>query len=168
MWLTDLQKIPINLEMKKMGIAMSDHRPLEIMEKAGHIESLPQEILIDIFLQLPVEYLHNTVRYVCKSWWEIIHNPSFIDRQVVYSKSSLVYQDIYSQEDESSFNTMSLEINRGSASVVSVLSECPRFFKGIPIIKASCNGLILILFQNQGEFFVDEVVLIVANPITKQ
>lgn len=56
-------------------------------KKNEDITSLPQDILIDIFLLIPAEDLRNSVRLVCKSWWNTIQDPYFIDCQLSYSKS---------------------------------------------------------------------------------
>lgn len=155
----------------------SDYVPLKIekrvkkriIKKNGDIACLPESILMNIFFLIPAEDLHNSVRFVCKSWWNTIQDPYFIDHQLAYSKSNLIFEAI--DNKEKMINTILLKINhgsqvkpkrkinRGSLNTTSILCKRRKCCEGsCSTLKASCNGLVLILFHDN---------LIVTNPITK-
>lgn len=137
-------------------------KKMTILKKNGDIECIPKDVLMDIFLRIPAQDLHNSVRLVCKSWWNTIHDPYFVKSHLAHSKSHFILQAI--DKDERMISTISLKpkqknIDRGSLNTTAAMSgaslKCCEYH---PIIKASCNGLVLILFHHK---------LIVSNPITK-
>ncbi|KAL6533537.1 hypothetical protein OROMI_027649 [Orobanche minor] len=54
------------------------------------IESLPNELLSDILLRLPADYLHDRARFVCHRWYCLIHSYHFVHTQIHHSTYGLL------------------------------------------------------------------------------
>lgn len=109
-------------------------------KKNEDITRLPEDILIDIFLLIPAEDLHNSVRLVCKSWWNTIQDPYFIDRQLSYSKS-IDHEPL--KISHSSQVKPQRKTNRGSLNTRSILGKRLRSCEVSPMPQASSISEIL-------------------------
>lgn len=55
-----------------------------------HIESLPNELLSDIFVRIPADHLYDRARLVCRRWYRIIHSYNFVNTQIQHSTYGLL------------------------------------------------------------------------------
>ncbi|KAI5647397.1 hypothetical protein M9H77_33402 [Catharanthus roseus] len=106
---------------------------------------LPIDIIFQILLCLPCEFLYECGRFVCKEWASIICSPSFIKAHEVNSKGGLLFQNS-AQPYQSNF--LNLE-NWGTTQL-----RLP--FQGIPL--ASCRGICLYLRQSGEPATHDECI----------
>ncbi|XP_041001683.1 F-box protein DOR-like [Juglans microcarpa x Juglans regia] len=53
------------------------------------IADLSEDLLIEILSRVPVETLHQSARYVCKTWVNAIRDPVFVRNQVLHAKPGL-------------------------------------------------------------------------------
>ncbi|KAG6664534.1 putative F-box protein At4g38870 [Carya illinoinensis] len=54
-----------------------------------YITDLPEDLLIEILSRVPAETLHQSARYVCKTWANAIRDPVFVRNQVLRAKPGL-------------------------------------------------------------------------------
>lgn len=47
-----------------------------------NIDSLPDELLFNVLVRLPADFLHDRAKFVCRKWHKIIHSDGFIDAQI--------------------------------------------------------------------------------------
>ncbi|XP_074289874.1 uncharacterized protein LOC141615400 [Silene latifolia] len=52
--------------------------PCKRRKKEKNILYLPREIIFNILVRVPAQVLHDTVRYVCKLWFEIVRDADFV------------------------------------------------------------------------------------------
>ncbi|KAK6149772.1 hypothetical protein DH2020_017297 [Rehmannia glutinosa] len=117
-----------------------------------NIESLPDDLVFTIILELPAQDIYNVARRVCRKWYHMIHSHNFIYAHLQHSTSGLIIQN--RQEFDTSL--IFVAVTRGRI-------EISKFsYKFREILWTSCNGLIL---EN---CLKDQTFLYVANPATKQ
>ncbi|KAL5982908.1 hypothetical protein ACLOJK_016987 [Asimina triloba] len=110
---------------------------------------LPEDILFNILMRLPTLLIFD-LRLVCKSWYNLITDPVFIETLLSRSNAGLIFQV---QISSSSYLTNFMEIKHGELWVHYLGLDCPGRIRG------SCNGLILL--ESMLNIFV-------FNPMTNQ
>ncbi|XP_026429335.1 F-box protein CPR1-like [Papaver somniferum] len=128
------------------------------------MSSTPEEIYHDILLRLPGKSLVSC-KYVCKSWYKLISNPSFIKSHLNLANQRNKYRLMFECDEMNSVNSISYDSLSSSniyddAVVVemdfsSMSSKCSNELLG------SCNGLVYGL-NNQLELFF------LWNPATRE
>lgn len=117
-----------------------------------NIDSLPDQLLFEILLLLPADFLFETARLVCRRWARIIHSRDFIETQTHHSSP---YGLLLSAHSRSPIYVTSTQ---GRIEISELSYKCRTQ------IYASCNGLTIELLSkdkpNPG--------LRVTNPATKQ
>lgn len=122
----------------------------------ANIESLPEELLFEILLHLPADFLYDRARLVCRSWCRIIRSEAFARAQVRRSTYGLLLSSLPHWHSHPIYVTAS----RGR---VESLETSELSYKCRTRIMASCNGLALELLHDDGA-----ISLHVINPATKQ
>ncbi|KAL3615574.1 hypothetical protein CASFOL_041235 [Castilleja foliolosa] len=119
------------------------------MLKATNIESLPDEVIFEIFVRFPAPYLYNSTRLVCRRWYNMINSRDFVQSHLERSIPGVLA--VYWRRGEQGLMTMQngrVEISTWSYGRGRAVESC-------------CNGLLL-------EFRVKSKKWYVANPVTKQ
>ncbi|KAI5647396.1 hypothetical protein M9H77_33401 [Catharanthus roseus] len=127
-------------------------------KKMNDVPSLPIEIIFQILLCLPCEFLYECGRFVCKEWASIICSPSFIKAHEVNSKGGLLFQNSAQRYQANFLNLENWETTQ---------LRLP--FQGIPL--ASCRGICLFLRQSGFGFNISSCrrhVFYVVNLVTRQ
>ncbi|KAL5558441.1 hypothetical protein UlMin_034652 [Ulmus minor] len=149
------------------------------------IPHLPKDCISDILVRLPLDALQRS-RFVCKLWYNMIHNSSFIDAHLRRSESVLIFLSPIPQENSylSKPNAFSVEakllcpnsflmfndprINRDSKSIHFLEFKDGKGRIGeykiscLGNIRATCNGLILL------DDTTKKGGLVVMNPVTRK
>ncbi|KAL6530445.1 Guanylate kinase 2 [Orobanche minor] len=121
-------------------------------ERPTDIQSLPDELLSDILVRLPANYIHDVARLVCLRWYHIVRSSSFINSQIQHSTYGLIltYHQVGGVRPFLVTATQDGQIETCELSC--------RFRTGL---YSSCNGLALDYnFKNE--------LLHILNPATKQ
>lgn len=118
--------------------------------RMNELAFLPVDIIINILLWLPAEFLYKYGRLVCKQWARIIGKPSFVESHLKKSRSGLLIQ--FFERRHSIF----LEMKYGGF----VMTHIRQHFR--ILLQDSCRGLCLFCgsYSNKS--------LYVQNPITGQ
>ncbi|KAL7159887.1 hypothetical protein ABFS83_01G057400 [Erythranthe nasuta] len=117
-----------------------------------NIESLPDELIVDILLHLSAQDIYDSAMFVCRKWYDMIRTRTFIYGHLRSSTPGLAIQsfDDYNR-------ALFMSIGRGGIEV----SKFGCNFKWA--FWSSCNGLVL-----QFRDTLDSDSCFVANPITKR
>ncbi|KAK9291881.1 hypothetical protein L1049_019832 [Liquidambar formosana] len=121
------------------------------MNQENEVPFLPEEIIFQILIRLPAEFLYHCGKYVCKTWREIIRDPRFKERHLLFSRSSVFIQESYE-----SFDASFIESEEGEVRV----KPLERQFPGQML--ASCEGVSLFYYHHCLDF------LYIVNPVTKK
>ncbi|KAL9177430.1 hypothetical protein ABFS82_01G057500 [Erythranthe guttata] len=103
------------------------------MRPSTNIESLPEELLYDILLELPAEDIYKGARLVCKKWYKMICNPKFVYAHFHNSTPGLIVECRFDSTRPVTF----VATRRGRIEVSKFNFE----FRGV--VWGSCNGLIV-------------------------
>ncbi|KAK9284039.1 hypothetical protein L1049_012299 [Liquidambar formosana] len=116
-----------------------------------------RELIFDILARLPGQHLHNSIRYVCKPWCNLISTPLFVKTHLHNSKHGPIIHEPMSHGGR----LISLQPIKKSGQWG---IEEHEFFETrcSGLIRGSCNGLLLL--QDR----ILRRTLHVMNPITKQ
>ncbi|KAG5538911.1 hypothetical protein RHGRI_019454 [Rhododendron griersonianum] len=130
-------------------------------KKRSIILSLPVEIIFNILVWIPADILYNSMRYVCRQWYNIVCDPVFIQEQLIHSSVGLIV------DNNGSVRAQYFEVGNMNATRSIEL--------GYPFrcqIDATCDGLVLFTEgQNRmvhGNHVTNDQAVCVANPLTKQ
>ncbi|KAM7277268.1 hypothetical protein ACFE04_019134 [Oxalis oulophora] len=121
---------------------------------------LPQDVVINILLRLPVKSLNRFV-CVCKSWYKIIKNNTFIQQQHHQGEELLLLLSNYSKYDRDCHSTLFKFISNDLTTFVD-----QDFFNTLPFdsynysIHGHCNGLFCL--------FKEENRVALWNPANKE
>ncbi|KAL3626462.1 hypothetical protein CASFOL_030011 [Castilleja foliolosa] len=119
-----------------------------------NINSLPDELVVDILVHIPAQDIYSAVMTVCFKWYKIIHTHTFINTHLHHSTYGLIAQNQVSQTNQLTFMTLS---RQGRVELTRLNYEAK-----YKIWCNSCNGLILEwVFVNQSSFYI-------TNPATMQ
>ncbi|KAH7862125.1 hypothetical protein Vadar_000359 [Vaccinium darrowii] len=119
-------------------------------KKKSIIPSLPVEIIFSVLVWIPADILYNSMRYVCRQWYNIIRDPVFVKEQLIRSSVGLFVK----WRTHRQF----VEVGKMKATMTEL---------GFPFsspLTATCDGLVLLV---NPPFTYGEVAF-VANPLTKQ
>ena len=118
---------------------------------SSSFDSLPNDVVTDILLRLPAQFLHSSARYVCRTWAEISQSPCFIKSHLHHSECGFLIQDAHSPYKVQSLHARDWELKETDLN-----SKFPGKIRG------SSDGVLLI---NKSGSVMD---LYVANPVTMQ
>lgn len=104
------------------------------------MDSLPEELLFDILLRLPANFLHESAKLVCHKWHKIINSDDFIKTQVSHSSYGLLL--LSSRRNHS--HPIYVTATQSGRIETSELS-----YEGVTKIYGSCNGMVLESHQDQ-------------------
>ncbi|KAL7122777.1 hypothetical protein ACP275_01G064900 [Erythranthe tilingii] len=117
-----------------------------------NIESLPDELVFLILLELPAEDIYDSAMLVCKKWYEMIDTDEFVHSHFQHSTPGLLIQNRTHKYDRAVFAA----IRKGKI-------EISKFgYKFTDRALASCNGLVL------NHYSENDYALQIVNPATKQ
>ncbi|KAL3629259.1 hypothetical protein CASFOL_026481 [Castilleja foliolosa] len=120
------------------------------------IESLPDELLVEVLVRLRDQDIYDSASLVCRKWYHMIHTRTFIYAHLQRSTYGLLFLSTFGRMGNSIF------IALGESGRVEI-SEENRYNKLIRIpVQTSCNGLSL-EYQKGSKYN-----LYVKNPATKQ
>ncbi|XP_028084668.1 uncharacterized protein LOC114285773 [Camellia sinensis] len=118
-------------------------------KKKSSIPSLPDEIIFCILAWRPAEILYNSIRYVCRQWYNIINDPIFIKEQLLRCTTGL-----FIQQKRTPYRAQFVDFGKMNVALTEVNVPFPN------TVLATCDGLVL--FRDKQD------TLHVANPLTKQ
>ncbi|KAF5951240.1 hypothetical protein HYC85_009184 [Camellia sinensis] len=118
-------------------------------KKKSSIPSLPDEIIFCILAWLPADILYNSIRYVCRQWYNIINDPIFIKEQLLRCTTGL-----FIQQKRTPYRAQFVDFGKMNVALTEVNVPFPN------TVLATCDGLVL--FRDKQD------TLHVANPLTKQ
>ncbi|XP_026429339.1 F-box protein CPR1-like [Papaver somniferum] len=128
------------------------------------MSSLPEEIYRDILLRLPGKSLVSC-KYVCKSWYELISDPSFIKSHLNLTNQRNSYRLMFECDEMNSVNSISYDSLSSSEKYDDAVAVEMDFSNTISKCRSeilgSCNGLVYGL-NNKLKFFF------LWNPATKE
>lgn len=119
-------------------------------------EYLPEEILTDILLRLPVKSLIR-FRLVCKSWFTLLKNPNFIATHLNHSSAyNCNHLLVHTQAENHAISLLSNKTLN-----VTLKIDSPRTPKVVEreVIVGSCNGLVCLSRDSE---------IVLWNPATKE
>ncbi|KAL3624451.1 hypothetical protein CASFOL_031119 [Castilleja foliolosa] len=119
-----------------------------------NINSLPDEIVFDILVQIPAQDIYNTVSPVCRKWYQMIHTHTFVNTNLHRSTYGLLIQNRSSEP----FTLTFMALSRQGRVELTRLNYEPEFTMWCN----GCNGLILETERD------DPFVLYITNPVTMQ
>ncbi|KAK7359572.1 hypothetical protein VNO77_01533 [Canavalia gladiata] len=120
-------------------------------DELSSFDSLPNDVVAKILKSLPAQFLHNSGRFVCKTWAEILSLPCFKKSHLLHSQCGFLIQDGNGQCKVQSIDARDWE-----------LKETQLNFNFPGKIRGSSDGVLLI---NKSASVMD---LYVANPVTMQ
>ncbi|KAL6525944.1 hypothetical protein OROHE_015468 [Orobanche hederae] len=123
-------------------------------EMPTDIQSLPDELLSDILVRLPANYIHDVARLVCLRWYHIVRSYVFINSQIQHSTYGLILT--YHQVDGGGVRPFLVTATQDGQIETRELSYS--FRTGL---YSSCNGLAL-------DYNIENNLLHILNPATKQ
>lgn len=130
---------------------------------------LPEEILVDILVQLPVKSLQR-LKCVCKSWYNLIQSPDFVSMHYNYNSSSsstqsnnivLIKRALVDNSDRQTkyLSVLSFHSNDKSLTNLAPIWEIPHFDSRFSEVLGPCNGIVCITdYQN----------IVLCNPATRE
>ncbi|KAL6530436.1 hypothetical protein OROMI_028325 [Orobanche minor] len=121
-------------------------------ERPTDIQSLPDELLSDILVRLPANYIHDVARLVCLRWYHIVRSSSFINSQIQHSTYGLILR--YHQVG-------GVRPFLVTATQDGQIETCELSYKFRMGLYSSCNGLAL-------DYNCKNELLHILNPATKQ
>ncbi|KAK6142796.1 hypothetical protein DH2020_023144 [Rehmannia glutinosa] len=117
-----------------------------------NIDSLPDDIMFNILLQLPAQDIYDATRLVCQKWYRMIYSRNFIYAHLQHSTCGLLIQNMHDKRRHPIFMAM----RQGRIEISRLRYEFGHF------IWSSCNGLML-------ECDIQNIdTLYITNPATKQ
>ncbi|KAL8055515.1 hypothetical protein ABFX02_04G060900 [Erythranthe guttata] len=123
-------------------------------KSSTNIDSLSDELVFDILLNLPAEDIYENAVLVCRRWSHMIRTRDFVKEHILHhSIPGLLILD-YNREKKKN-PSIFVAIRQGRIEI----SEFNYKMRGN--ILACCNGLIL-------EFYISKHALVITNPATKQ
>ncbi|KAK4340944.1 hypothetical protein RND71_039445 [Anisodus tanguticus] len=131
---------------------------------------LPEDVLVDILLRLPVESLLR-FKCVCKYWYALIKGPSFIEKHFHHKNNRarlLIYNLKVAHEGHAIvksvvFSLLPEKIVPGVIPEQKILLHLPRVFD-FTCVAGPVDGLFLV----QKKFYGDGVSLGLWNPVTRE
>ncbi|KAL6555464.1 hypothetical protein OROGR_006722 [Orobanche gracilis] len=121
-------------------------------ERPTGIQSLPDELLSDILVRLPADYIHDVTRLVCLRWDQIVRSSGFINSQIQHSTYGLILQ-VGGGGGVRPFLVTATQDDQ--------IETCELTYRFRTGLYSSCNGLALgCNFENK--------LLHILNPATKQ
>ncbi|XP_074318931.1 F-box protein CPR1-like [Silene latifolia] len=121
------------------------------------INDLPREVIFDILRFLPAKLLYEVVRYVCKQWYDIVSDPSFVRAHYQMTTTTTTTTASYLVQSYLNQDSVYCADQDGAKSVKVTEIHLP--FKAK--IQGSCNGFILL------SDYRDKRMVHVMNPVTK-
>ncbi|CAA0838455.1 Unknown protein [Striga hermonthica] len=94
------------------------------------IESLPDELLFEVLVRIPVQDVYYEARLVCRKWYHIIHTPNFISSSLHHSTYGLLFKSVCWE------SVLILPQSGGGGVEVTQLR-----YKRRCVVLSSCNGL---------------------------
>ncbi|KAL3629272.1 hypothetical protein CASFOL_026494 [Castilleja foliolosa] len=125
-----------------------------LRKRLTDIESLPDEVLFDVFVRLQAQDIYDSARLVCSKWYHMIHTHTFIYTHLQHSTYGLLFQYMLGKMRHSCFVAL------GESGRVEISTN--RYNKLKCPILTSCNGLVL------GSQEGTNKNLYVSNPVTRQ
>ncbi|XP_074318936.1 uncharacterized protein LOC141655777 [Silene latifolia] len=113
------------------------------------VMDLPREVIFNILLFLPAKLLQEVVRYVCKQWYDIVIEPSFIRAHCQMPTTTTSASFIIQCHERHKVYCFDKD-------VIKILLPFPAMIKG------SCNGLVLLC-----DSIWDPQKIYLANPLRK-
>ncbi|KAI8528265.1 hypothetical protein RHMOL_Rhmol12G0136800 [Rhododendron molle] len=131
-------------------ISHEKYETISYKKQKNNMTSIPQEMIYCILARLPADVLHNSIRYVCRQWYNIIQDPHFIKEQLLCSTAGL-----FIQHDSALHTPQFVELgNVKEATVTEIRLPCSKR------VLDTCDGL-----PNEEE---ENRTVHVVNPLTKQ
>ena len=118
--------------------------------KKSSIPFLPEEIISRILIWLPADILYNSMRYVCRQWYNIINGPLFAEEHLRCSTVGLFSQHIVPPHI-----AQLTVLGKMNATVTEMSFPFPNR------VLVTCDGLVLFTDKHNRTIYV-------ANPLTKQ
>ncbi|KAL3615466.1 hypothetical protein CASFOL_041127 [Castilleja foliolosa] len=120
----------------------------------SNINSVPDEIVFDILVQIPARDIYGAVRSVCRKWNQMIRTHKFVNTHLHHSTYGLLIQKRVPLSTELTF----MSLSRQGRIDLTRLNYEPEHL----IWCSSCNGLILECERK------NELALYITNPVTMQ
>ncbi|KAL3624437.1 hypothetical protein CASFOL_031105 [Castilleja foliolosa] len=125
----------IDVPKKRVKVKNGRSHTYYLRSLKTNINSLPDEIVFDILVQIPAQDIYSTVRPVCLKWYQMIHTHAFLNTHLNRSTYGLLIQGQCSITYKLSFMALS---RKGQVELTRLNYE-----PGYDIWCGSCNGLIL-------------------------
>ncbi|KAL3615463.1 hypothetical protein CASFOL_041124 [Castilleja foliolosa] len=126
----------------------------EVKSGRSNINSLPDEIVFDILVQIPAQDIYGAVRFVCLKWNQMIRTHKFVNTHLHHSTYGLLIQKRIPRSLKLTF----ISLSRQGQIELTRLNYEPEHH----IWCSSCNGLILECERENNR------ALYITNPVTMQ
>ncbi|KAL3615445.1 hypothetical protein CASFOL_041106 [Castilleja foliolosa] len=144
----------INVPKKRLKVKNGGYYLRTCKRLESNINSLPDDIVFDILVQIPAQDIYSAVRPVCRKWYQMIHTHKFVNTHLHHSTYGLLLQKRVSQ----SIELTSMSLSRQGQIELTRLNYEPEYH----IWCSSCNGLIL---ESEPSY---NPILHISNPVTMQ